>query len=364
MRRALVTVCALGLCAMAVVQPLAARAATAARAGAPAPIIAPSAWMRALGQKVLAPRVANMEKASDELAHRIEAVCRGADRQAAREAWRAAALALRGLSPLPFGPLLEQRTLRRVDFWPTRPPQIERSIRGRAQGSLPEARIGVTAKGLPALEFLLFDTQAPDVRQDAAACDYARWLASEVAGQFAELRPAFDDWQARLSDADADTEAALLTDGVNILIGGVDTLRMRYLEKPARSSAGQPDFDAWRSGATRAHLLAYHDALRLGLQGRSTTQADARLGPDDGLPGLTAVLRGRGLLTLADRVDAALDRSEVALRALPDTLGASPVDAALIAETIERLGELQALLAREVADRLKVTVGFGDNDGD
>src|SRR5690606_5910167 len=99
-----------------------------------------------------------------------------------------------------------------------------------------------------------------------------------------------------LAEADADTEAALLTDGVNILIGAIDTLRVRYLEKPVRSSAAQPDFDAWRSGATRAHLLAYHEALRLGLQGRVTTTGEARPGTADpasghGLPGLTAVLR-------------------------------------------------------------------------
>jgi predicted lipoprotein len=352
--------CAVVVCALAAVRPSIAQ---------PAPIVAPSAWMQALVRQVLAPRAAAAASVSEALAQRIGAVCQGGDPDAAREAWRAAALALRGLSPLPFGPLLELRTLRRVDFWPTRPPQIERSIRGRADGSLPEARIGVTARGLPALEYLLFDAGAPDLRQDAAACRYAHWVAEDTAGQLAALRPAFDDWQSRLAEADAQAEAALLTDGVNILIGGIDTLRLRYLEKPARSSAAQPDFDAWRSGATRAHLLAYHGALRLGLQGRVTTTGETRSGAvglasGQGPPGLTAVLRGRGLLTLADRVDVLLDRSEAALRELPVSIGSVPADAAVVDPAIERLGELQVLLARDIADRLKVSVGFGDNDGD
>ncbi|ENO88652.1 imelysin family protein [Thauera linaloolentis] len=322
-------------------------------AAAPAPFVAPSAWMSALGQQVLAPGYAELARSSAALAQGIGAACDApgdGTLDAARAAWRQTALELRRLAALPFGPALESRILRRLDFWPTRPPQIESSLRGRAAGTLQDERIGVTAKGMPALEYLLFDPARAPLGSDPTACRYAAWLADDAARELDAIQSTWSPWVDSLGETDPETEAALLSDSVNILIGGFDTLRVKYLEKPARKPTDRTGFDAWRSGGERAHLLALFDGLRLGLQGR------------EGLPGLTAILRGRGLLALADRLDAQTEAVAGALQGLPPSPGED--GGAAIARTVEALAVLQGLLAHDVAEKLKVRVGFGDNDGD
>jgi len=320
-----------------------------------APFVAPSAWMLSLGTDWLEPRSLALAAAVGVLADRISAYCEAPDfagLEASRDAWREAARDLRRLSATPFGPLLENRTLRMLDFWPTRTAQIESSIRGRAAGTLADARIGVTAKGLPALEYLLFEADDGRTAPAPARCDYARWLADDAAGQLAGLNRDWPGWHERLraADADAETESDLLTDGVNVLIGSIDTLRQKYLEKPARSRAAQPPFDAWRSGATWTHLRVFVEGLRTALQG------------DDGRIGLDDVLRGRGLLVLADELERRIAAVTQALQTLPVTSRVEPGEA--LEAVVAAVERLQALLARDIADRLNVSVGFGENDGD
>lgn len=128
-------------------------------------------------------------------------------------------------------------------------------------------------------------------------------------------------------------------------------LRLKYLDKPLRPRSGPAETDAWRSGAARDGLVAYFGGLRAGLQG------------GEGWPGLTAVMRGRGLLALADRVDVRLEAVAAALADLPGDFGAEAARPA--AENLmTELGRLQRLLAEDVADAMKVTVGFGESDGD
>ena len=354
-----------------------------ASAAAPAPFVSPREWMSALGQHVLAPRYVELAHSANTLAQRIQASCEApqaaaarttadAALAAARTAWRQAALELRGISALPFGPALESRVLRRNDFWPTRPAQIESSLRQRAAGTLADAHIGVTAKGLPALEYLLFDPDRKRLDADPAACAYATWVARALATELEAMQPAWSAWVDRVREADAAAEARLLGDGVNILIGSVDSLRQKYLEKPARQPAEPSGFDAWRSNAERAHVIAYFKGLRLGLQGTNT---EAGLDEDKLLNstalahektarivGLSAILRGRGLLELAAQLDAHVDAVAGTLQALPPRPASD--GGVAIAHAGAALSTLQGLLASDVADRLKIAVGFGDNDGD
>ncbi len=363
------------------VQPVATRLAllcalllsATASAAPPAPFVSPAEWMAALGQHVLAPRYVELSRSAKVLAERIDASCTtpgDATLESARIAWQQTALELRALSALPFGPALESRVLRRIDFWPTRPAQIESSLRERAAGTLADARIGLTAKGLPALEYLLFDTGRARLDTDPAACAYASWLARDLIAELDLMQPAWSAWIASVHAADAASEARLLADGVNILIGSVDSLRQKYLEKPARKPADPSGFDAWRSAAERAHVLAFFHGLRLGLQGADAVHAmklddgapDAARAADGGLPGLSAILRGHGLLELATQLDVRIAAAATALQALPPRPAAD--GGAAIAHATEALAALQGLLAHEIADRLKVAVGFGENDGD
>ena len=332
---------------------LLALAAPLAAAAAPAPYVMPSQWMAALTEARLAPGYAELGERVEALGAALQAACAGrpAALAAARVRWREAQLALRALSPLPFGPVLETRVLRRIDFWPTRPAQIERSIAQYAQSPDDTARIGLSARGLPAIEYLLFDAGRTPLADDPAACRYAAWLAQDAAAALADTASGWPAWRAALAEADPEREARLIGDGINILIGSTEVLRLKYLDKPLRPRSGPAETDAWRSGAARDGLVAYFGGLRAGLQG------------GEGWPGLTAVMRGRGLLALADRVDASLDAVAAALADLPGDFGAETARPA--AENLmTELGRLQRLLAEDVADAMKVTVGFGESDGD
>lgn len=332
---------------------LLALAAPLAAAAAPAPYVMPSQWMAALTESRLAPGYAELGERVEALGAALQATCAGrpAAMAAARVRWREAQLALRALSPLPFGPVLETRVLRRIDFWPTRPAQIERSIAQYAKSPDDTARLGLSARGLPAIEYLLFDAGRAPLADDPAACRYAAWLAQDAAGALADTATGWPAWRAALAEADPEREARLIGDGINILIGSTEVLRLKYLDKPLRPRSGPAETDAWRSATARDGLLAYFGGLRAGLQG------------GEGLPGLTAMLRGYGLLTLAERVDARLDAVAAALAALPEDFGAEAARPA--AENLmTELGRLQRLLAEDVADAMKVTVGFGESDGD
>ncbi|MCB1913937.1 MAG: hypothetical protein KDG53_18905, partial [Rhodocyclaceae bacterium] len=100
-----------------------------------------------------------------------------------------------------------------------------------------------------------------------------------------------------------------------------------------------------------ASMQASFDALRVGLLGR------------DVVPGLVAVLQGRGLLTLAEGLERLVGASARAFSTLPSDLGAADGRASA-AKAATELAKLQYFLAEDVATKLKVAVGFGESDGD
>ena len=75
------------------------------------------------------------------------------------------------------GPLLTRRSQRQIDFSPTRPALTERAIESEPAGLQAMERIGTPAKGLPALEWLLW-TQP--VAPGSAACRYAAEVALDI----------------------------------------------------------------------------------------------------------------------------------------------------------------------------------------
>ncbi|MDQ8023449.1 MAG: imelysin family protein [Moraxellaceae bacterium] len=311
------------------------------------------AWLERLAQDRLVPGSTKFADDMAGLVARIDTLCSAPTPTAldeARTQWKRAALALRKISALPFGPVLEQRTFRQLDFWPTRPPQIDSTMADPP--SLIDA-IGVTARGLPALEYLLFDKGREPLTRDPRACNYARDIAGQASKDAAALSPAWQPWRSTLASTAAGAQDQLLSDALNTLIGATDSLLMKYMAKPAAES--RPAFDAWRSGESRSHLRTYYEGLRFGLQG----SAD---GSDSG-SGLTGLLRSQGRADLARRVDEAVTQGQRALDALPDDLSNARGRSA-VKQAANQIGRLKTLLAEDVADATGVSVGFGETDGD
>ncbi len=160
---------------------------------------------------------------------------------AAQAAWMAAADAWARLTAVSVGATLERDSAATLDARPTRPPQIKAAIAARGRSRQPPdekalGRVAATAKGLPALEWLLWDRSAP---HSAAACRYATGLSQEVEREAAKLAAAHGA-DAAVAWKDKESEAvARATEAVTQWLAGLERLRSHQLGEPLAVAAGQ-----------------------------------------------------------------------------------------------------------------------------
>lgn len=255
------------------------------------------------------------------------------------------------LNAVSAGPLLERRSARNIDFTPTRPPQIQAQLsKGLAAMDALENldRIGASALGLPALEWLLYKTSG-----DAATQRYALLLANHVLAEATALREGF----AQLAEAERDETSAwtLYSEWVGQASGSLDQLRGRRMQWPLRDK--HPD--AWpraTSGQTSAAWAAQWTGLESFLTGpRAKRLASPRLP----VPGsLNSLLLARGhvnesalLVGLVDKTYTAVARSG---RARPGHINA----------TVQALTRLKAAADNMAIEQLGMALGFTEADGD
>lgn len=302
------------------------------------PYVAPGAYLSALYAGWYAPRAKAFEAAARALTEAQRLHCRQGALAGARAAWIGAMTAWESLNAVAIGPLVQRRSARRVDFSPARPASVERAVR---EGVSEMARVGGPAKGLPALEWLLWKHT---LVAGSAACEYAVRVAEDIADEAASLAAEFSaprEW----SD---EAQAAAFAEVLNQFVGGVEALRWAQIERPLKEGRGR--FARAASGATARAWAARWQALR--------TLAIYEPGAADAPVSIEAYLRGRGLNPLADRLRGSVQRSALALHA------ASPARPPSLAGAGRALGSMKRLLEGEVAPALEVSIGFTDSDGD
>ncbi|HEU4457581.1 MAG TPA: imelysin family protein [Methylibium sp.] len=342
---------------------LVAIALLAAAAGArAAPVVAvpyysAESYADGLLRDALLPRAAAFAEAVGALDPALRALCEAADAPAASRAlqqargrWGDAAGAWERLAAVAVGPVAERRSARQIDFAPTRPELIERAIRAAPADAAAMERVGSAAKGLPALEWLLWK-QPPG--SGSARCAYARQVALDVAREASALQAAY----AEAAKADDEARVALLAEALNQWLGGVEALRGRQMERPLRTPAkdGARGFPRETSGRTASSWQQQWQALRSLVVPPAGREAPA---PGAGLVPFELYLRGRGLNPLADR----LARSVRAVDARMQ--GLRPDAPARVRQAAAALAALRTLVESEVAPALQVTLGFSDADGD
>ena len=162
-----------------------------------------------------APQAQAWERSAQALSEATAALCQassGGDAQAAlqqaRTAWRSTVGQWEALSAVAIGPVIARRTQRAIDFAPTRPALIEKAIQIQPQGAAAMERVGTPAKGLPALEWLLWTRP---MQPSTPACGYAHEVALDIAREAAAVaaefsRAAQTDWGAE-EQQDASTQA-------------------------------------------------------------------------------------------------------------------------------------------------------------
>lgn len=303
------------------------------------PFYGPAAVLRGLYRHHALPRALAFDRAAMALATALADGCAPAP---ARRAWVAAMAAWEGLNAVAVGPLLTRRSARTIDFQPTRPALIDRALAAGPPWDL--QRIGTPAKGLPAIEWLLW-RQPPS----APRCAYLQALAAELHGEAQALREEF----AVLADrewGEHDGPAAI-AEFVNQWLAGLERLRWAGMERPLR--AGRPAaLPRAASGQTAAAWAAHWQSLRAlaAFAGGPPPAAGAGLVP------IETWLRGRGLNPPADALLQQVARADAALRGLKPGAAVLPAAATLRG--------LKQLVEQQVAAALDVRLGFSDADGD
>ncbi len=272
----------------------------------------------------------------------------------ARTAWRSTMQAWERLSAVAIGPLVERRSTRAIDFAPTRPALIERAIKAEPRGAAALERVGTPAKGLPALEWLLWTQPAAP---KTPACAYAVEIAGEVERESAALREGFVERADAMSGEDPDPEAARagFEQFLNQWVGGLAKLRWAQLDKPRKAAVdGRPDWPRAASGGTAEAWAAQWASLKeLGLFAGGTAPAAGA-----GAVPIETLLRSRGLNPAADAWAKAIRGADTRMA------GLQPGQGKRIDEAVRALGTVQEQVEGKVAPALDVGIGFSDADGD
>lgn len=287
------------------------------------------------------PRAAELVAASAQLTPAIETLCTASAATAepalqdARRHWLNSLLAWERLSAVAFGPVLERRSQRQIDFTPTRPRMIEKAVKSSPASAADMELIGTPAKGLPALEWLLW---VKPIQPASAECRYAVRVAAEIEREAQALQAA----PAPAADA-----AAAFSEWVNQWVGGLERLRWSGMEMPARvaltSGKAVAEFPRHASGASAASWAAAWQSLR-----------ELASGPLS----LASTLRAAGKTQLADALAEAVMQSDRLMHAQ------TPEDMQSILVATGQLAALKRLVENEVAPALGVNIGFSDSDGD
>ncbi len=173
------------------------------------------------------------------------------------------------LSAVAIGPLLERRSLRQIDFTPTRPELIARAVERAPADAADMERIGTPAKGLPALEYLLW---TKPVKPGSAECRYAQQVAADIDREAQALEQGFA--QAAGREWDDEAAVAAMSEALNQWVGGLERLRWAEIERPvrARSSGG-------RDAAVFPRAASAQSAAELGLPVVRPARAGRAHGP-------------------------------------------------------------------------------------
>lgn len=249
------------------------------------------------------------------------------------------------------GALLARRSPRSLDFMPTRPEAIAEAVRTVAPDATTLETISAPAKGLPALEWLLWPGK---LRAHTPACHYAEQLGSDI---LAEARALQSAYTAALQAGWDDQEAEYaMYEFLNLWNGALQKLWREDIDRTLQKiNTGRfATFNRSASGHAAQAWAIHWQALRsLAIGSAAATQAPSVHGyllANDHAP--QAVL----LQHAVAEVDHAMER----LLASRDPAAASVPQRQLITA----LKELQHFAEKDLGPALQFTISFFDEDGD
>jgi uncharacterized protein len=312
----------------------------------------------------LPPLAQAFEASSAQLVKRTEAHCqKQASLADLRMQWQQTLVSWQALASPELGPLVARRSQREIDFWPTRERLLNQALAKAPQTLADMERVGTPAKGFPAFEHLLASAKGTSLAPPT--CHYAGLVAQGIAAEARALNAEFaplagKDWSESPEEA-----GPAFAEWVNQWLGGLERLRWAHIEKPLQThrttAAGAEEPVAFPRLTPETNLADWRAQWRslLAMARMDPGQYAAPPAPGEALVPIEALLRGKGLASLAQRWAHALDRTSADLAAL----GPRSTDAELLTMA-QRMKAVTVLYQNEVAAALDVPLGFSSADGD
>lgn len=232
--------------------------------------------------------------------------------------------------------------------------------------------VGSTAKGLPAIEYFVFDSMGDDeavlaqLSNEPARLEYMVGAADNLHSKAQEVQaywlPEGNGYANTFINADGGGETfnssvSMLT---NQMVAVLEIAIREKLGRPLGAATGegvQPAFvEAGLSGHSLAHIRRNVESVEQACTG------GAGLGLDDYLDYLGAEIEGR---PLSEAIAEQFSATYAALDAVEPPLATAVVeDTASVQSAYDELRQLLILIKVDMANQLGVTITFNDSDGD
>jgi len=273
--------------------------------------------------------------------------------------------------PMELG-LADQNLLNvNANTFPTSVTQINNNI---AAGSYNLAAVSnLSAKGFPALDYLLFGTGATNIdilaayTTDANAANRKKYLADVSADIKSMVSAVSADWSSSATinnfvNASGTDVGSSLGQMINKMDYDMDLLKNAKMGIPmGKQSMGQlfPEkTEAYYAGVSASLMVTQVQAIQNIYLGKSA-QGDG-LGLDDYLVQINAQYNGG---SLNDAIKAQFDATIGALQAVADPFSAN-VSSTAAATAYTQVQKLLVLLKTDMPSALGVMITYNDNDGD
>jgi len=292
---------------------------------------------------------------------------------AAQTAFTAAYKQWQSTSEFDFGPASQANFRVNINTYPTDVNQIAANINSNTYN--PDLLANLAAKGLPAIDYLLFGAGADNAAivalytTDAKAANRKTYLATLSAEVKTRATAILDSWngsyKATFLAADGTDVGSSLGQLVNQLVYDYEIVKNYEIGIPAGTqSMGTPfpqKVQAYYSKISLQLTLLHLQAIENLYEGKSL-QGDG-LGLDDYLVKVNAKYSDGKPLN--DVIKAQFAAAEAKLQALTDPLSANIQNNNTdVAAAYTELQKLTVLLKTDMTSSLGILITFGDNDGD
>jgi predicted lipoprotein len=329
--------------------------------------------LEGLGEQVFLPRYVEFEERAHDLEREANALCESASDETlgvARDVWWQARAPWKRNETVAFGPYNPPDSFgAAIDFWPCRTTSVETVLAGT--DPIDASLLGAAAKGLPVMEYLLFDPDVDVVAESVSGsrrCEYVAAVGGGLAADATAMREAWDpavgDFLGELVEAGRGSETydsieMALGEVVNRLVYDIEAARGGKLGAPlGNRTAGVPQPESAESRFSGRSIEDVRDSLR-GVE-------EVCFGADvEKAQSLVRYLDGIGRDDLGPALREAFDASYAALDQIPEPLtDAVLTDPASVQAAADALDEVQRLIGADVINAMGLALTFTDADGD